>query len=165
MIHGISWILPGMNCFLCCARLLLLRCNLNLIDDGGHVWTARWRWWAQPSGYIYKHIHIYIWNIWGISINIHNKKKKYEQKQRTQMHRLRRPPHWVCVLCFCSFIFLYDEYLWVFLIYSLYIPAPPNGAAAFGGRPIGGLCVWLLYIINIYGYISYTFLIYSIYIS
>ena len=26
------------------------------------------------------------------------------------------------------------------------------------------LCVWLFYIINIYGYISYTFVIYSIYI-
>ena len=28
-----------------------------------------------------------------------------EQKQRTQRRRLRRPSHWVCVLCFCSFIF------------------------------------------------------------
>ena len=35
----------------------------------------------------------------------------------------------------------------------------------WGGRPIGCVCVWLFYIINIYGYISYTFLIYCIYIS
>ena len=53
----------------------------------------------------------------------------------------------------------------------------PNGAAAFGGRPIGvppkaaPVCLMDIlmdiygYIINIYGYISYTFLIYSIYIS
>ena len=47
----------------------------------------------------------------------------------------------------------------------------PNGAAAFGGRPIGSVCLMDIlmdiygYIINIYGYISYTFLIYSIYIS
>ena len=32
-----------------------------------------------------------------------------------------RPPHWVCVLCFCSFIYLYYEYLWVLIICSLYI--------------------------------------------
>ena len=52
--------------------------------------------------------------------------------------------------------------------------------AAFGGAPMGrppsaaaplGLCLMDIfmdihgYIINIYGYISYTFLIYSIYIS
>ena len=47
----------------------------------------------------------------------------------------------------------------------------PNGAAAFGGRPIGSVCLMDIfmdiygYIINIYGYINYTFLIYSIYIS
>ena len=53
----------------------------------------------------------------------------------------------------------------------------PNGAAAEGGRPIGAppkaapVCLMDIlmdmygYIINIYGYISYTFLIYSIYIS
>ena len=47
----------------------------------------------------------------------------------------------------------------------------PNGAAAFGGRPIGSVCLMDIfmdiydYIINIYVYISYTFLIYSIYIS
>ena len=28
----------------------------------------------------------------------------------------------VCVLCFCSFIFLYYEYLWIFLLYSSYVP-------------------------------------------
>ena len=51
----------------------------------------------------------------------------------------------------------------------------PNGAAAEGGRPIGAtpkaapVCLMDIlmdiygYIINIYGYISYTFLIYSIY--
>ena len=51
----------------------------------------------------------------------------------------------------------------------------PNGAAAFGGRPIGAppkaapVCLMDIlmdiygYIINIYGYISYTFLIFSIY--
>merc|ERR1712115_602705 len=48
----------------------------------------------------------------------------------------------------------------------------PNGAAAEGGRPIGAppkaapVCVcdyFIFYIINIYGYISHTFLIYSIY--
>ena len=47
----------------------------------------------------------------------------------------------------------------------------PNRAAAFGGRPIGSLCLMDIfmdiygYIINIYEDISYTLLIYSIYIS
>ena len=46
-----------------------------------------------------------------------------------RINERRRPPPWgrrrrrrLCVLCFCSFIFLYYEYLWIFLIYSLYIP-------------------------------------------
>ena len=44
------------------------------------------------------------------------------------------------------------------IILLLLLQAPPPSAAA----PLG-LCVWLFYIINVYGYISYTFLIYSIY--
>ena len=40
-----------------------------------------------------------------------------EQTQRGGRRRRR-----LCVLCFCSFISLYYEYLWIFLIYSLYIP-------------------------------------------
>ena len=42
--------------------------------------------------------------------------------------RRRQTPHWgrrrrrcLCVLCFCSFILSYYEYLWIFLIYSIYI--------------------------------------------
>ena len=35
--------------------------------------------------------------------------------------RLRRPPHWVCVSV-NFLITLYHRYLWIFLIYSLYIP-------------------------------------------
>ena len=36
--------------------------------------------------------------------------------------RLRWPPHWVCDLCLCSLISLFYECLWIFFIYSLYIP-------------------------------------------
>ena len=35
--------------------------------------------------------------------------------------RLRPPPHWVCVSV-NFLIILYHRYLWIFLIYSLYIP-------------------------------------------
>ena len=47
--------------------------------------------------------------------------------------------------------------------------APPSAAPQWGGRlrrPPHWVCVcdyFIFYIINIYGYISYTFLIYSIY--
>ena len=39
----------------------------------------------------------------------------------------------------------------------------PNGAAAEGGACVCVCDYFIFYIINIYGYISYTFLIYSIY--
>ena len=80
-------------------------------------------------------------------------KKMNEQKKRTQTQwggRRRRPSHWgrrrrrcLCVLCFCSFIFLYYEYLWIFLIYSLYIP--------------------YIYVLNIFHIFSFVcFVIYSV---
>ena len=33
-----------------------------------------------------------------------------------------RPPHWVCVLCFCSFIYSSYQDLCIFVIYYLHIP-------------------------------------------
>ena len=59
---------------------------------------------------------------------------KNEQKQKTQTQwggRRRRPPHWICVLCFCSFIFysmniygyiyIYMDIPYIFHIYFLLV--------------------------------------------
>ena len=108
-------------------------------------------------------------------------KRTNEQKQRTQTQwggRRRRPPHWgrrrrrrLCVLCFCSFICLSYAYLCILLIYLRY-EIIRNTGAAFGGAPMGrppsaaaplGLCFWLSYIINIYGYSLYIPYIFHIY--
>ena len=76
---------------------------------------------VPPSVYIYME---YIRNIWGISTNIHNIKDKWAETKNTQAppspqwgSRLRRPPHWVCVFCFCYFLYIMNIYG-----YSLYIP-------------------------------------------
>ena len=69
--------------------------------------------------------------------------KSSEKRGAQWWGRLRRPPHWVCVLCFCSFIFLYSEYLWIFLIYSL--------------------CILCKYVLNVFHLFSFMcFVIYSV---
>ena len=49
-------------------------------------------------------------------------------------------------------------------IYDIKYQIITHTQTQWGGRRRRRLCVWIFYIINIYGYISYTFPIYSIYI-
>ena len=59
-----------------------------------------------------RNIHKYLWY------------KMIRNISRKHRRRLRRPPHWVCVSdgYIDGYLWLYHKYLWIFLIYSLYIP-------------------------------------------
>ena len=68
----------------------------------------------------------YIRNILRISINIYNVNKRMSRNKEHRRNGAAAeggPPNWgrLCVICFSSFIVWYYEYLWIFLIYSLYI--------------------------------------------
>ena len=89
--------------------------------------------WNRFRKYIYIYIYIYIYGKYKEYIRNIHKYLWYEIIRHTEHSpneaAAKRLPHWgcrrrrrLCVLCFWSFIPLYYKYLWIFLIYSPYVP-------------------------------------------